>query len=122
MSATYIISPASGDQYASVFSTTSLSSVLGTLHKGTAITVLGTTGNYYKIKYDGGSSSAVTGMTCTSNYCASGCSGPGLICGGTSRNGVPTGCNGSCGITCSTGCYRESNCTGLASVILFNTK
>ena len=57
MSATYIISPASGDQYASVFSTTSLSSVLGTLHKGTAITVLGTTGNYYKIKYDGGSSS-----------------------------------------------------------------
>ena len=58
MSATYIISPASGDQYASVFSTTSLSSILGTLHKGTAITVLGTTGNYYKIKYDGGSSSS----------------------------------------------------------------
>ena len=58
MSATYIISPASGDQYASVFSTTSLSSILGTLHKGTAITVLGTTGNYYKIKYAGGSSSS----------------------------------------------------------------
>ena len=68
--------------------------------------------------YDGGSSSAVVGMTCTSNYCASGCSGPGLICGGTSRSGVPTGCTGTCGITCSTGCYSGSNCNGLATIFI----
>ena len=62
-----------------------------------------------------GSTIANLSLTCASNYCASGCSGPGLICGGTSRSEVPTGCTGDCGITCSSGCYSGSNCKGLAT-------
>lgn len=58
-------------------------------------------------------------MTCQANYCASGCSGPGLICGGTTRTSGPSGCNGTCGITCATGCYRDSNCKGLATQYIF---
>ena len=50
MSVTYIVSPASGDSYASVFADTNFSKKLGTLNKGTALTILGSGSNYYKIK------------------------------------------------------------------------
>lgn len=55
MSVTYIVSPVSGDSYATVFANTGLNTKLGTLKKGTTITILSTGSNYYKIKYSGGS-------------------------------------------------------------------
>ena len=58
MSVTYIINPVSGDKYATVFANTGLNKKLGTLSKGTTITILSTGSNYYKIKYNGGSSSS----------------------------------------------------------------
>ena len=58
MSVTYIINPVSGDRYATVFANTGLNKKLGTLSKGTTITILSTGSNYYKIKYNGGSSSS----------------------------------------------------------------
>lgn len=76
-------------------------------------------GNCSSKCYEDGSAAPTVSNTCQSNYCASGCSGPGLICGGTSRTSGPTGCSGMCGITCTSGCYRGSNCTGLATTIIF---
>ena len=58
MSVTYIINPVSGDKYATVFANTGLNKKLGTLSKGTTITIISTGSNYYKIKYNGGSSSS----------------------------------------------------------------
>ena len=55
-------------------------------------------------------------LNCPSNACASGCSGPNLQCGGTSRSSGPYSCTGACGIDCSGGCYRAANCKGLATV------
>ena len=55
MSVTYIVSPVSGDSYATVFANTGLNTKLGTLIKGTTITILSTGSNYYQIKYTDGS-------------------------------------------------------------------
>lgn len=60
MSVTYTVNPASGDSYAAIYSSSSMTSAdkLGTLAKGTVITVNSPGSNYYCIKYTGGGSTA----------------------------------------------------------------
>lgn len=78
MSVTYTISPASGDKYAAVFSNSNLTGKVGTLNKGTAITVLGSGSKYYKIKYDGSKSqNSVKTGTVSANGGLNARSGPG---------------------------------------------
>ena len=67
MSVTYVVSPVSGDSYATVFANTGLSTKLGTLSKGTTINVLSTGSSYYKINYSGGSSGSATSGTVKAN-------------------------------------------------------
>ena len=66
--------------------------------------------------YEDGSSRPTVSNTCQSSDCASGCSGPSLLCGGTGRSIGPYKCTGSCGVNCYGGCYRSANCKGLATV------
>lgn len=67
MSVTYVVSPASGDSYATVFSSANLTGKMGTLSKGTTITVTGSGSNYYKINYGSGGSSTPTSGTVKAN-------------------------------------------------------
>lgn len=80
MSVTYTVNPVSGDSYAAIYSSSSMTSStkLGTLSKGTTITVNSSGSNYYVIKYDGSSSnsSSSTG-TVKANSGLNARSGPG---------------------------------------------
>lgn len=67
MSVTYIVSPASGDNSATVFSSSNLTGKLGTLSKGTTITVTGSGSNYYKINYSGSGSDTPSSGTVKAN-------------------------------------------------------
>lgn len=78
MSVTYTVSPASGDNYATVFSSSNLTGKLGTIKRGTAITVLGSGSSYYKIRHSSASGSATpTSGTVSSNSGLNARSGPG---------------------------------------------
>ena len=58
MSTTYVISPASGDSTASVFTDSNLTTKIGTLSKGTSVNVLSNTSKAYKIDYKTGEGTA----------------------------------------------------------------
>lgn len=80
MSVTYTVSPASGDSYATIYSSSSMtsSSKLGTLSKGTVITVNSTKDKYYVIKYTGSNSTTSSSIgTVNTNSGLNGRSGPG---------------------------------------------
>lgn len=77
MSVTYIVSPASGDSYATVFSDSGLKNKIGTLQKGAVRTVLGSTSNAYKINFNNGSSETSTSGTVKSNSGLNARNGPG---------------------------------------------
>ena len=62
MSATYVVSPASGDNTAAVFLESDLKSKIGSLSKGSSVQVLSTTSNAYKINYKSGGSTATKGI------------------------------------------------------------
>ena len=58
MSTTYVISPASGDSTASVFTDSNLTTKIGALSKGTSVNVLSNTSKAYKIDYKTGEGTA----------------------------------------------------------------
>ena len=58
MSTTYVISPASGDSTASVFTDSNLTTKIGALSKGTSVKVLSNTSKAYKIDYKTGEGTA----------------------------------------------------------------
>lgn len=67
MSATYVISPASGDSTASVFTDSNLTTKIGTLSKGTSVNVLSSTSKAYKIDYKTGEGTATKGIVKTNS-------------------------------------------------------
>ena len=77
MSVTYIVSPASGDSYATVFSDSGLKNKIGTLQKGAVRTVLSSTSNAYKINFSSGNSGTATSGTVKSNSGLNARNGPG---------------------------------------------
>ena len=62
MSTTYVISPASGDSTASVFTDSNLTTKIGTLSKGTSVNVLSSTSKAYKIDYKTGKGTTTNGI------------------------------------------------------------
>lgn len=81
MSVTYTVNPASGDSYAAIYSSSNMTSAnkIGTLPKGTVITINNSGTNYYCIKYTGSGASDTSNSTGTVE-CNSGVnarSGPG---------------------------------------------
>ena len=67
MSTTYVISPASGDSTASVFTDSNLTTKIGTLSKGTSVNVLSNTSKAYKIDYKTGEGTATKGIVKTNS-------------------------------------------------------
>lgn len=67
MSTTYVISPASGDSTASVFTDSNLTTKIGTLSKGTSVNVLSSTSKAYKIDYKTGEGTATKGIVKTNS-------------------------------------------------------
>ena len=67
MSTTYVISPASGDSTASVFTDSNLTTKIGALSKGTSVNVLSNTSKAYKIDYKTGEGTATKGIVKTNS-------------------------------------------------------